>query len=209
MIMCMYKKRIAVSDRQLYDSFHSGGNTESYIDFLAGIAAGEESCLGQKQRPDILIVREKQLSESEYLDFFTRLWEKSRTSECDHAILIPHTYPAAAKQTGSGWLHLPLFLFQKYCESDMLSGLSVGTSVHSKEEAKLAQELGTAYVTAGHVFATDCKKGLEPRGLEFLKTVCDAVRIPVYAIGGIHEQQLPLIWKSGAAGACMMSEYMK
>ena len=33
---------------------------------------------------------------------------------------------------------------------------------------------------------TDCKKGLAPRGLDFLKNVCDSVDIPVYAIGGIN-----------------------
>ena len=41
-------------------------------------------------------------------------------------------------------------------------------------------------MTAGHVYVTDCKKGLPPRGLEFLKEVCTKVTIPVYAIGGIH-----------------------
>ena len=48
-----------------------------------------------------------------------------------------------------------------------------------------AERLGAAYVTAGHIFTTDCKKGLPPRGLDFLKNVCDAVTIPVYGIVGI------------------------
>ena len=41
-----------------------------------------------------------------------------------------------------------------------------------------AERLGATYVTAGHIFTTDCKKGLPPRGLDFLKNVCDAVTIP-------------------------------
>ena len=40
-----------------------------------------------------------------------------------------------------------------------------------------AERLGATYVTAGHIFTTDCKKGLPPRGLDFLKNVCDAVTI--------------------------------
>ena len=37
------------------------------------------------------------------------------------------------------------------------------------EEAIEAQKLGATYISAGHIFATDCKKDLPPRGLEFLK----------------------------------------
>ena len=62
----------------------------------------------------------------------------------------------------------------------------IGTSVHSVEDAIKAEQLGATYMTAGHIFATDCKKGLPPRGLDFLKNVCDTVQIPVYAIGGIN-----------------------
>ena len=85
----------------------------------------------------------------------------------------------------------------------------IGVSVHSVEEAKEAEKLGASYLTAGHVFATECKKGLLPRGLEFLEEICDSVAIPVYAIGGIHPGNLRQIEESKAAGACMMSEYMK
>ena len=181
---------------------------ETYADFLAGIAAGDKLCLGEREKPNMLIVREKQLSEKEYLALFVSIWEKRREAGCGQAVIIPHTYLAAATQTGSGWLHLPFCLFQKYHESGALKGLQVGTSVHSPAEARAAQELGAAYVTAGHIFATDCKKGVPPRGVDFLDEVCAAVGIPVYAIGGIHEEQLPLVGRSLASGACMMSEYM-
>ena len=86
--------------------------------------------------------------------------------------------------------------------------------------------------TAGHIFATDCKKGLPPRGLDFLKNVCDAVEIPVYAIGGINiapsddstasdappaydampdisVPRLADVMECGAAGGCIMSGMMR
>lgn len=181
---------------------------ETYTDFLAGLAAGERACLGKNKKPDILIVREKQLTEAEYAAFFTSFWEKSRNMGCSRTVIIPHTYLAAAKQTESDRIHLPFRLFQEYQERGALRGLQVGVSIHAVEEARMAQELGAAYVTAGHIFTTDCKKGVRARGMNFLEQVCAAVDIPVYAIGGIHEQQMPLISKSQAAGACMMSEYM-
>ena len=76
------------------------------------------------------------------------------------------------------------------------------------EEAAEAQSLGATYITAGHVFPTDCKKGLAPRGLDFLKKTCAAVGIPVYAIGGVCSGNYSLVRSAGAAGACVMSGLM-
>lgn len=51
---------------------------------------------------------------------------------------------------------------------------------------------------------------LPPRGLEFLKEVCNSVTIPVYAIGGIKlsDVQMDEIIKCGAKGGCIMSGMM-
>ena len=88
---------------------------------------------------------------------------------------------------------------------------TVGVSVHSADEAVLAEKMGATYVTAGHIYATDCKKGLQPRGLDFLRQVCAAVDLPVYAIGGIKfdETQWMSLKECGAAGGCIMSGMMK
>lgn len=87
----------------------------------------------------------------------------------------------------------------------------IGCSIHSVEEAVEAQKLGASYITAGHIYATDCKKGLAPRGLEFLKEVCESVTIPVYAIGGIDVEgtRRDEVKMCGAAGSCIMSGMMR
>ena len=122
--------------------------------------------------------------------------------------LIPHFYPATAEALGCGAVHLPLW---KYRETSDLYGLRVGVSVHAVEEAKEAVGLGASYLTAGHVFATDCKKGLAPRGLPFLKEVCDVAKVPVYGIGGIgpDPEQIRQTLEQGAAGVCIMSGMMR
>ncbi len=84
-----------------------------------------------------------------------------------------------------------------------------GASVHSPREALLAQKAGASYVTAGHVFATDCKRGVPPRGLSFLRETCQAVQIPVYALGGIQAQNAAECILAGAQGVCVMSACMK
>lgn len=75
-------------------------------------------------------------------------------------------------------------------------------------------------------------KRIAPRGLDFLKNVCDAVEIPVYAIGGINiassgdstasdapstydavpdisVPRLADVMECGAAGGCIMSGMMR
>ncbi len=65
------------------------------------------------------------------------------------------------------------------------------------------------YVTAGHIFPTDCKKGLPGRGLSFLQEICHHANVPVYAIGGISPDNLESILRAGADGACLMSYCMR
>ena len=72
-----------------------------------------------------------------------------------------------------------------------------------------AEALGATYLTASHIFPTDCKKGVPPKGLDFLKEVVEAVHIPVYALGGITKDRTDDVMSTGAAGYCMMSEFMK
>ncbi len=85
----------------------------------------------------------------------------------------------------------------------------VGTSVHSPEQLQTAEQLGADYVTAGHIFATDCKKGLPPRGTDFLSDICSRTKLPVYAIGGITSDRIPELRQTGAVGACIMSGTMQ
>ena len=86
---------------------------------------------------------------------------------------------------------------------------ALGASCHSAQDAQLAASLGCRYITAGHGFATGCKKDLPPRGLDFLQEGCRAVSIPVFAIGGIGPENAARAAKAGAAGVCVMSGLMR
>ena len=92
--------------------------------------------------------------------------------------------------------------FAKIADEEKKKFTKIGISIHSVEEAKEAEQLGASYLTAGHIYATDCKRGLPPRGLGFLKEVCREVSIPVYGIGGIKfdEEQWNDMKKCGAVG---------
>ena len=135
-----------------------------------------------QMHPKALILREKDLSESAYEAMAGQVLEIC--GRYDTPCML-HSFVEVARRLHHPYIHLPLFLLEEYC-GKLNDFRMVGSSIHSPEEAIRAQKAGAAYVTAGHVYVTDCKKGLPPRGLEFLKEVCTKVTIPVYAIGGIH-----------------------
>ena len=76
----------------------------------------------------------------------------------------------------------------------------LGRSVHSRASAVAAQSEGADYVVFGSVFASASHPGRPPAGLEALREVAAAVRIPVLAIGGVDSCRAALCREAGAAG---------
>jgi thiamine-phosphate pyrophosphorylase len=157
-------------------------------------------------RPRAIILREKDMSPEEYRVLAERVMEI-----CGRygTLCVLHSFPEIALELGEEAIHLPL---RKLVElpGDIKARFSViGASCHSVSDALCAQSAGATYITAGHVFATDCKKGLPPRGLDFLRDVCGAVDIPVYGIGGISPDNISAVRSAGAAGGCVMSGLMR
>lgn len=166
---------------------------------LCPIPLEEQLGLLAKKGITRVILREKDLPEEEYAALAKRVLG---VPEIESFI---HNFPNVARELSVKKIHLPLAkLTREICAEFEVAG----ASVHSVEEAVQAEKLGAAYVTAGHIFATDCKKGVPPRGLEFLENVCKSVKIPVYAIGGITRDNMHLALEKGAAGVCVMSGLM-
>lgn len=77
----------------------------------------------------------------------------------------------------------------------------IGASCHSVESARDAARDGANYVFFGPVFDTPSKRGFgPPQGLERLREVCQAVEIPVIAIGGVNEANADECIRAGASG---------
>ena len=82
----------------------------------------------------------------------------------------------------------------------------VGVSASSVEEALRAEADGADYVSASPVFATPTKPDAPPpTGLEGLRAIVEAVRIPVVAIGGINEGNVEEVIRAGADGVAVIS----
>ena len=73
------------------------------------------------------------------------------------------------------------------------------------ETAIRIKEAGADYLGVGAMFPTSTKQDAEKVSVETLKQICEAVSIPVVAIGGITEQNVSLLSGSGIAGVAVIS----
>ena len=155
--------------------------------------------------PAGIILREKDLSPEEY-----KLLAQQVAAICQKYAVpcILHSFAETAMELQAAAIHLPLPVLRAVSREEKCRFRAIGASCHSTEEALEAQSLGCTYITAGHVFETDCKRGLPGRGLSFLREVCSAVQIPVYGIGGIDRSNIKQVRAAGASGACLMSSLM-
>ena len=155
--------------------------------------------------PAGIILREKDLSEEEYRSLAEQVLNICRKQE---TLCILHSFYETALELECDSVHLPLPVLMGMKPGKRKKFRILGASCHSAEDAVLAEKMGCCYLTAGHVFETDCKKGLPGRGMDFLEQVCRSVSVPVYAIGGITAAHMGRIRQAGAAGACVMSGLM-
>lgn len=158
------------------------------------------------KRPDALILREKDLSTEDYQRVSAQVLSLCR----EYGVCcIFNGHIDLAGSSGADGVQVS---FSTYMENPVDKFVDIpltGVSVHSLEEAEAAAARGADYLIYGHVFATDCKPGLPPRGTAALREICRAVSVPVYAIGGISEENESLCFEAGASGVCIMSGYMR
>ena len=81
----------------------------------------------------------------------------------------------------------------------------IGVSAQTVEQALLAESCGADYLGVGAVFPTGTKSDAVEVGYETLKEICDAVHIPVVAIGGITSNNIIKLKGSGASGVAVVS----
>lgn len=81
----------------------------------------------------------------------------------------------------------------------------LGVSAQTVEQAIIAEKHGADYLGVGAVFATGSKDDADDVSHETLKAICDAVSIPVIAIGGITKDNVSELAGSGICGVAVIS----
>lgn len=84
-------------------------------------------------------------------------------------------------------------------------GMIIGVSAHSVEEAMAAVRNGADYLGVGAMFATSTKTDTHVLPKETLRDICQAVDIPVVAIGGINKGNIARLKGTGADGVALVS----
>ena len=81
----------------------------------------------------------------------------------------------------------------------------IGVSAQTVEQAELAEKHGADYLGVGAVFPTGSKDDADDVSYETLKAICEAVSIPVIAIGGITQENVKELAGSGICGIAVIS----
>lgn len=151
---------------------------------------------------DAIILREKDLQYDELLELARKI--KAITDLRNIPLIVNGNLDVADSINAAGF-HTN---FNCFVSNDILYSGIKGVSVHCDDEAIKAERKGADYILAGHVFETDCKKGLKGRGISFIREICKSVSIPVIAIGGINEFNAAKVLEAGASGIAVMSSIM-
>jgi thiamine-phosphate diphosphorylase len=126
------------------------------------------------------------------------------------ALLIVNDRADVAKLADADGVHvgqddLPLEAARSILGRDRI----VGVSTHSVEQARAAEADGADYIGFGAIYSGGLKNVVNAQGLDRLRAVRAAVRIPIVAIGGITEASLPEVLDAGADAAAIITDVVR
>lgn len=155
-----------------------------------------------------IILREKNLSVSEYCALFCEVLQI-----CNHfgVRLFLHNFLDLAFDLEHKFIWLPLGVLQNFRQNstrNLSKFEKIVVSAHSINEAKLALNLGANALCLSHIFPTDCKANLEPKGLDLIRNVREFWSGEIYALGGINSSNFHFAIESGADNIAIMSSAM-
>lgn len=154
----------------------------------------------------ILQLRVKAMMPVDFLTLASHVRAQTRAAGCQLIVndRIDIALACDADGVHLGQEDLPLAAGKK-----LMAGKIVGISTHDVEQATQAERNGADYIGFGPMFGTSTKAtGLTARGIDMLKQIRAAVKIPIVAIGGITEANVKEVWQAGADSAAIISDIL-
>ncbi|MBQ9292911.1 MAG: thiamine phosphate synthase [Campylobacter sp.] len=159
-----------------------------------------------------IILREKNLSVSEYCALFC---EVLQICERFGVRLFLHNFLDLAFELKYKFVWLPYVVLQNFKQNftqnsnqNLKEFEKIVVSAHSTSEARFALNLGANALCLSHIFPTDCKANLEPKGLDLIRNVREFWGGEIYALGGINSSNFHFVIESGADNIAIMSSAM-
>lgn len=127
--------------------------------------------------------------------------------------IFVHNFADFALRAGERNLWLPLGVLRSFSAVRGTEFLRANfkkliASCHGEAEAREALELGANAICLSHIFATDCKAGLAPKGLNLIRAVREFFAGEIYALGGITPHNFASVLRAGADRIAVMSPAM-
>jgi len=142
-------------------------------------------------------------------DFLAAARAIARLCRARGAVLIVNDRVDIAMLAGADGVHLgqedlPLDAARRVAGAGMI----VGISTHTIEQAHAAENGGADYIGFGPMYPGGLKNIRAGQGVENLRAVRAAVKIPIVAIGGITEATVPEILAAGADAAAIITDVL-
>lgn len=151
----------------------------------------------------LLQLREKNLSDEELIKLAKELLPICHSFGVK---LIINDNVEVCMQSGADGVHLgqgdmPIADARKILGNDKIIGITAKTV----EQALLAQKSGADYLGSGAMFVSPTKTDAISMSKDTLKSITEAVDIPVVAIGGIEENNISTLKDTGISGVAVVS----
>ncbi len=147
-------------------------------------------------------LREKHLKGRQLYE--TALKLRKITNKYSALLFINERFDIAMAVSADG-VHLPEKSFPPSVIKKLKPDLLVGYSAHSLDSALFAEREGADFITLSPIFKTSSHPDAQPLGLDILEEVSKKVNIPVFALGGINDENAEACLKKGAYGIAGIS----
>lgn len=156
---------------------------------------------------DIVQLRVKNLPDGKLIMLGNML--RKITKEADVLFIINDRVDIALAVSADG-VHLGQDDMPIDAARNLMDNKIIGISTHSLAQAQQAEKNGADYIGIGPVYSTTTKHVVgKPIGCKIVHEICKTVSLPVVAIGGINQDNLAQVIKTGVQGIAVASAILK
>lgn len=117
-----------------------------------------------------------------------------------NSIVMLNTHPGIAIKLDADGLHINSSLLMQLSDRPIPLGKYLSAACHNEEQLKKAELIGVDFVTLSPVLPTATHPEASPLGWETFNKLCSACQLPIFALGGLSEADLPVSLKNYGYG---------